>query len=157
MPVKYIVMDSGRLVIEKWVGRISHAELIDHEKQQLNDTSIAPGAVALVEAREATYPETSLGLVHELADVHSNPGNKTSISRYALLVSDETYEQAKVFEQEARKHGVTIITFNWLSTACTWLGIDAKTVEEKIKSIVIEWRPAPRSASREESSQAEGQ
>lgn len=157
MPVTYIVLKSGRLVIEKWVGRISHKELIDHEKQQLNDTSIARGAIALVEAREAVYPETSLDLVHELADVNADPGNRTSISRYALLVSDETYEQAKVFELEARKYGVTIITFNLLATACTWLGIDEKDAAEKIKSIVIAERPPPRSASSEESLQADAQ
>ncbi len=39
MPGKYVVLDNDKLVIERLVGEISHAELIEHKKQQLNDTS----------------------------------------------------------------------------------------------------------------------
>ncbi len=33
-------MDNGKLVIERLVGEISHAKLIEHKKQQLNNTSL---------------------------------------------------------------------------------------------------------------------
>jgi len=78
-----------------------------------------------------------LDSVHELTDVYADPNNKTSISRYALLVRSDTWKRAKVFEAEAKKHGVTIITFHALDTACTWLGLDAKKILEDIESIVI--------------------
>ncbi len=136
MAVRYIVLDGGRVVIEKWAGKVSHAELINHEKEQLNDQSIAPGAIAIADGRQAVF-QTTLDRVHELADVHADPNNKTSISRYALVVSSDTWEQAKVFEAEAKKHGVTIITFHALDTACTWLGLDAKKILEDLESIVI--------------------
>ena len=136
MAVRYIVLDGGRVVIEKWVGKVSHAELINHEKEQLNDQSIAPGAIAIADGRQAVF-QTTLDRVHELTDVHADPNNKTSISRYALLVGSDTLERVKAFEAEAKKHGVTIITFNVLDTACTWLGLDAKKILEDIESIVI--------------------
>jgi len=136
MAVRYIVLDGGRVVIEKWVGKVSHAELINHEKEQLNDQSIAPGAIAIADGRQAVF-QTTLDSVHELTDVYADPNNKTSISRYALLVRSDTWKRAKVFEAEAKKHGVTIITFHALDTACTWLGLDAKKILEDIESIVI--------------------
>jgi len=136
MAVRYIVLDGGRVVIEKWAGKVSHAELINHEKEQLNDQSIAPGAIAIADGRQAVF-QTTLDRVHELTDVHADPNNKTSISRYALLVRSDTWERAKVFEAEGKKHGVTIITFHALDTACTWLGLDAKKILEDIESIVI--------------------
>jgi len=136
MAVRYIVLDGGSVVIEKWVGKVSHAELINHEKEQLNDQSIAPGAIAIADGRQAVF-QTPLDLVHELTDVHADPNNKTSISRYALIVGSDTWEQAKVFEAEAKKHGLTIISFHALETACTWLGLDAKKILEGIESIVI--------------------
>jgi len=73
MSVKYAVLDDGKLVIERWVGEISHAELIEHEKQQLNDTSIAQRAVVLADARQAEFPQTTSINIHELTDLHSNP------------------------------------------------------------------------------------
>ncbi len=73
MSVKYAVLNDGKLVIERWVGEISHAELIEHEKQQLNDTSIAQRAVVLADARQAVFPETTSINIHELTDLHSNP------------------------------------------------------------------------------------
>ena len=137
MPVKYVVVNDGRLVIERWSGRIPHAELIEHEKRQLSDTSIVRGAIGLADARHAVFPETALSMIPELADTLADPENKTSISRYALLVASETWEQAKVFEKEAKKHGITIITFSLLESACDWLGIDRKMAADCLKEITF--------------------
>jgi hypothetical protein len=136
MPVKYIVLNKGKLVIERWVGTISHAELIEHERNQLNDTSIARGAIALADARQALFPETTLDGIRELAELHTKPENKTSISSYALLVTTETWPQAKILEKEAEEVGVMIITFDSPDVACTWLGIDTDTTMSHVENIV---------------------
>lgn len=135
MPVKYIVVDNGNLVIERWEGRISHAELLEHERQQLHDRSIRRRARVLVDAREASFPETTLNGLHELTELYVKLQNKTSTSKCALLVSDQTWPQAKAFETGGERHGVTIITFNDLRTACSWLGIDLPTVRDHLKKL----------------------
>jgi hypothetical protein len=61
MPVRYIVLNNGNLVTERRVGKISHAEVIDHERRQLNDISIKRGASILADTREAIFPETTMG------------------------------------------------------------------------------------------------
>ena len=92
MPVKYIAVDDGNLVIERWIGRISHAELLEHERQQLHDRSIKQGARVLVDARDASFPETTADILHEVTDLYVKLQNKASTSKCALLVSDKSWQ-----------------------------------------------------------------
>ena len=133
----YIVSDGGNVVIEKWAGRISHAEFIDHEKEQLQDQSIAEGARVVVDARQAVFPEATPEGAHEFARIFSEPKSMAKFSRFALLVVGENWEKAKVLERELGKFGKRLITFNDLSTACTWLGVDTKSVLENLERIGI--------------------
>ena len=135
MPEKYIVLNNGALVLERWRGAISHVELFEHEMKQLNDESIAWNAIALADTRQAEFPETTPEMISELVKLHSHPDNKTHISKYALLVRDETWEQAKLLEDGARAHDVTIITFVSLDVACIWLGIDPEETSRHLASI----------------------
>ncbi len=135
MPVKYVVVDNGNLVIERWMGKISHAELLEHERQQLGDRSIKRGAKVLVDARKASFPETTLDGLHELTDLYVKLQRKVSTSKCALLVNHKAWPQAKAFETGGEKHGLTIITFNELGTACVWLGIDLHIARDHLKKL----------------------
>jgi len=135
MSVKYIVLDNGNFVIERWTGEISHAELLEHERQQLKDRSIKPRSKGLVDAREASFPDTTVDDVHEITDLYVQLENMRGSLKIALLVSDKTWPQAKAFESGGEKHGLTIITFNDLSTACSWLGIDLRFVLDHLKKL----------------------
>jgi len=135
MPVKYIVVDNGNLVIERWQGKISHTELLEHERKQLKDTSIKLRSKGLVDARDASFPETTLNLIHELTDLYTQLGNMRAALKIALLVSSKTWPQAKAYETGGEKHGLTIITFNELGTACSWLGIDLRMVRDHLKKL----------------------
>ena len=136
MPVRYIVLNNGNLVIERWVGRISHAEVIDHERQQLNDISIKRGARILADTREAVFPETTIGdRLDELMELHSDPKNKTTIAKCALVVNDETWAQAKAIEAGTEKHNMAFIAFTTLDIACAWLGIDYDTAMNHLKQL----------------------
>jgi hypothetical protein len=135
MPVKYIVVDNGNLVIERWKGKISDAERLEHERQQLKDRSIKRGARVLVDARQASFRETTLNGLHELTDLYVKLQSRLTASKCALLVSDKDWPLAKAFETGADKRGLTIITFNELSTACSWLGIDLRMVRDHLKKL----------------------
>jgi hypothetical protein len=134
MPHTYVVEDNGTLVLERWTGNVTHDELIAHERGQLQDTSIKPGAVALAYAPEASF-ETSYEKVHELSDLFGEPGNKTHIAKYALLVNDATYDRAQMFARQAEKYGVSIIVFNAVDTACVWLGVNPAQTMMRLKTL----------------------
>lgn len=105
--------------------------------KQLNDESIAWDAVALADTRQAKFPETTPEMIIELVKLHSHPDNKTHISKYALLVKDDTWDQAKALEDGAAEHGVTIITFMSIEVACTWLGIDMDETVQHLNSLAF--------------------
>lgn len=51
MPVEYVVLNQGTLVLELWTGTISHHELLAHERRHLRDSSVVCGASVLADAR----------------------------------------------------------------------------------------------------------
>jgi hypothetical protein len=54
-----MVLGDGELVLERWTGTVTHEELIAHERAQIRDPAIKPGAVMLVDATLARF-ETPL-------------------------------------------------------------------------------------------------
>lgn len=137
MPNAYVVLQQGRMVIEKWVGTISHEELISHEADQLNDASIKSGAVCLTDARDAAFlspPER----IHEMFEPQINSEYSAKLSKVALLVSDNSYEKAKVYEKTAEKYNINVIIFSNFDVACRWIGIDPPHAKEQIKDLCSE-------------------
>ena len=137
MPARYVVVNDGKLVIERWVGRVRHAEFVEHERQKLQDTSIARDAKALIDARAAEFPETTPERVHEVADLHGARDNATRIATYAAVFGGRDFEMGKSWETQARRHGVNAIVFNNLEVAFIWLGIDAADTEKRLDSLDI--------------------
>lgn len=135
MPNAYVVSDNGKVVLERWVGTVTHEELLAHERAQLHDPAIRPGAVMLVDATQARF-ETPLEAVHELSDLYQ-AGDVRRIVKCALLANNETYEQAQLFAAQVGKLGVSIIVFTLLDTACLWLGIDRDQTLAQLRRIKV--------------------
>lgn len=134
MPNRYAVYDQGATVIEVWTSRVPHHELIFHERSQLQDSSIHPGAVVLVDARRASF-ETDVNHVHELADEYRRTGEKVQFAKIALLVSNETWDRAQLYARQATSYGVATIAFSSITTACTWLGLDLQVSQDRLRSL----------------------
>lgn len=137
MPARYVVVNDGKLVIERWVGRIAHAEFVTHERQKLRDTSIAREAKSLIDARAAEFVETTPELVHEVTDLYGDSGNVTRIATYAAVFGGRDFEMAKSWETQARRHGVNAIVFNNLEVAFIWLGVDPAETQRLLDRLGI--------------------
>jgi hypothetical protein len=134
MPVEYVVLNQGALVVELWTGTISHDELLAHERRHLSDSSIARGASVLVDANNASF-ETTPEAVHEVIDLYRRSGENLRVGKSALLVNRLAYDRAQLYERQASDCGVTVILFNSLDIACTWLGIDVMTVRKELEKL----------------------
>jgi len=134
MPVEYVVLNQGALVLELWTGTISHDELLAHERRHLSDSSIARGASVLVDAASASF-ETTPEEVHELTDLYRRSGEKLRVGKSAILVNESAYDRARLYEKQATDLGVRVILFNSLDVACTWLGIDVTTVHKELEKL----------------------
>ncbi|MDO8356062.1 MAG: hypothetical protein Q7U76_06700 [Nitrospirota bacterium] len=136
MPVKYVVLNQGSLVLELWTGAVSHDEVLAHVRQHLSDASIAHGASVLVDATGASF-ETSTEAVHEVTDLYRRSIEKLRVGKAALLVNELTYDRARVYEKQSIDLGMRVILFNSLDVASAWLGVDvtrAREAFEKLRS-----------------------
>ncbi|MBI3808200.1 MAG: hypothetical protein HY281_11930 [Nitrospirae bacterium] len=134
MPVEYVVLNQGALVVELWMGTISHDEVLAHERRHLSDSSIARGASVLVDAAGASF-ETVPEAVHEVTDLYRRSGEKLRVGKSAVLVNESAYDRARLYERQATDLGVRVILFNSLDVACKWLGIDSTTVHKELKKL----------------------
>lgn len=123
MPVTYVVLNQGSLVLELWTGVVSHDEVLTHERQHLSDASIARGASVLVDATGASF-ETTTEAVHEVTDLYRRAIEKLRVGKAALLVNESTHDRARAYEKQATDLGMRVILFNSLDVACAWLGVD---------------------------------
>ena len=129
MPVKYVVLNRGTLVLELWTGTISHDELLGHERRLLSDSSIAQHAV-LADAIDASF-ETTPEAVHELTDLYRQSAENVKVRKAALLINESAYERARLYENL----GVRMILFNTLEVACVWLGIDVAAARKELEQL----------------------
>jgi hypothetical protein len=134
MPVEYVVLNQGTMVVELWTGTISHDEVLAHERRHLSDSSIARGACVLVDAINASF-ETTPEAVHEVTDLYRRFGEKLRVGKSAVLVNESAYDRARLYERQAADIGIPVILFNSLDVACVWLGIDVTTASTEIKKL----------------------
>jgi hypothetical protein len=134
MPVEYVVLNQGALVLELWTGTISHDEVLAHERRHLSDSSIARGASVLVDATSASF-ETTPEAVHEVTDLYRRSGEKLRVGKSAVLVNESAYDRARLYERQAADLGVRVILFNSLDVACMWLGTDVTMAYTELKKL----------------------
>jgi hypothetical protein len=135
--VKYLTANDGQLVVERWVGAISRAELLSHGKRQREDAAIAPGVKVLVDARLAEFPEADFELAREMSDLNGAAGRQGRTSMCAAIFRGEDFDRAKEWETRARDGGLNVIIFSSLEVACTWLGTDPAETQGLLDSIGI--------------------
>lgn len=136
MPSTYRVLFEGSLVIEKWVGDISHSELVSHECEMSRDTAIESVANVLVDARLANFA-SSREQIESLREVYEHPEAQSRNARCALLVSTEAWHQARQYEALMQDFGVNVICFTALPIACTWLGYDVDRISGLLDELLV--------------------
>jgi hypothetical protein len=55
----------------------------------------------------------------------------------AAIVAGEAFRKAVEFENIISRYGARVITFNILSTACTWLDMDADDIERSLQELSL--------------------
>jgi len=135
MPGKYVVVDGGRLVIEKWVGKTSCAEILAYEKRRAQDASIANGAKLFTDARAGEFAKTSDEFMQRVFELREGPDCKAHLSVWAALLPASEIDQGRVWEAEAGRRGVRSVIFTSFDVACTYLGIDPVETQELLDNI----------------------
>lgn len=100
-----------------------------HKTQLANNADVKAGASVLSDCRFANF-EMLPDAVINLAQMENDPASDSRIARYAFLVPDDVYDMARQFAAEVEKYGKTVIIFNSLNVAATWLGMSVADVLE---------------------------
>jgi hypothetical protein len=51
------------------------------------------------------------------------------------IVASEAYTKAVAFERVLLRYGASVVVFNFLENACTWLGIEAEEIERLLRQL----------------------
>ena len=138
MPVKYSVVDGGRLVVVRWVGAITRRELVAHLKALAADERLVPGAVQFSDLRQAWLPRMGLDDLQQLFSGSRHPTRKL-----ALLIKAESWPQVRAAEVEVEHPDIEVACFNMLNhdqeipAACTWLRVDPELVEAELARLTF--------------------
>ena len=130
MPCKYVVLNQGHVVVERWIGALGFDALIAHKEQQRRDPAIRSPASVLSDCRLATV-EISPDAIDELSALEGDHQGQ-GVQRYAFLVKPEVYERVGRFRDGVRPLGKSVFIFNRLETACAWLELNPAEVEAAI-------------------------
>jgi hypothetical protein len=134
MPVEYVVLNQGTLVLEWWTGTISHEEVLAHERRHLSDSSIARGASVLANAISASF-ETTPEQVHEVVDLYRRFAGTLRVGKVAVLAEESAYGRAQLYASQATGLGLRVILFNSIDVACRWLGADISMVHKELDKL----------------------
>ena len=134
MPCKFLIAMDENAVLEQWTGAVTLDELIAHKQRLSRDPSIKAGASVLSDFTRATIEISPEG-VRKLSEMDKDARGNAAISRYALLVDYDVYEEAQLFADEVNNHGKSVIIFNSLELAATWLGMEFEKVRENLQSV----------------------
>jgi hypothetical protein len=138
MPIEYKVAHGGKLVVEVWSGEITRDLLIDHQKRSLSDESIQPGRIELVDVTRATGAAIGEKELKEFTDYYREHPDRARSVRIAIVASGDGFDKARIFERLSVPHLITVVVFNEIDTACTWLGVDEAEVRSMIREIQSE-------------------
>jgi len=134
MPCKYVVAMDGKVVIERWTGIVASQELMAHKQQQTTDPSIKAGAAVLSDCTGAVFA-IAPHEIGELSAMDKDSGNASKVRRYAFLVNNDTYQLARQFSDQVNQHGKSVIIFNSMDVAASWLGLDSPQLRELVDGI----------------------
>jgi hypothetical protein len=136
MPIGYKVAHGGKLIVEVWTKQISKREMLAHNEKSLNDPAILPGRSEFVDLTRAEGPRIGEMELRELIEGYRSHTAKMVDINIAIVATGEQFDQARIFERLTTPHLITVVVFNGVDTACTWLGLDEAEIREHVRDVL---------------------
>ncbi len=142
MSILYRIDEKLGTAFAQWNGVVTAEEFLTHAQHLLSDPAWPPaGWLHLTDVRNTT-PDASVdeGAIAKIAHLY---GEHPKIANLKMaIVATDTFRKAMVFENVLLGYHPSVIVFNSLETACTWLGIDAEHAEQTLAEMRAEARAA---------------
>lgn len=112
-----------RQVFKIFVGQMTREELLDQELRQMSHPDFPAAPRVIVDISFAEMPDVTENDIVAMTKIYEAYPHIARGSKVGILSTTE-YAKAQLFEIYARPHGINVISFNMLETACSWLGLD---------------------------------
>lgn len=136
MPIGYKVAHGGKLLVEVWTGTITKRDLLAHHELYLNDETILPGRSEFVDITRASGPSIGEEELQQFVDAYRSHAPKMVNTNIAIVAAGKGFDQALTYERLSTPHLITVVVFNEIDTACTWLGVNEGEVRVLIQEIL---------------------
>ena len=136
MGILYRIDKEQGIAFTVWDGAITPDEQMAHLQRMAADPDWpAKNRMLLVDLRTTTayknFDDTTLKrVVAYLSERRANIANMK-----IAIVAHEAYEMSNLFQRLVKIYPLTMIVFNDLHTACTWLGVDAGKAEHTLQQL----------------------
>jgi hypothetical protein len=136
MGVDYVCLPKAKLVISVWEGNVK----LDHWTRNLSrlfaDPDLPKTNMQLVDLRFASVdPAIGEDAIKQVIEDQFVPHQEIVAGRKIAAVAGDAFDRVRVFERIAESMEVSVIAFNDLGRACTWLGIDQADAEREIEQV----------------------
>jgi hypothetical protein len=139
MSIVYRIDHAQGITLVLWDGVVTADEYLAHVRQLLSDADWPPHRhrqlgdlrTASVDAIDEATLETAAALF----------GKHPEISHFkTAILASEAFNKAVIFKRFISRYRPSVIMFNSLDIACTWLGIDAHGTEHTLRLLRVQAR-----------------
>ncbi len=119
-----------------WEGIVTADDFLTHVRRLSSDSDWPPPKRLHLSMLRTAALDASLGdaTVEEAAHLYGKHRSKLANMKAAVVAGD-AFRSAVVFERAIARYGASVIVFNSMDVASTWLGIEASHVERALQQL----------------------
>jgi hypothetical protein len=125
-----------------WDGEVTAADWRAHLEAIFEDPEWPVGPRNLTDLRSADISTITGADREDIVAMYAPHLDKLRGMKSAAVAGDN-FEQSSEFESQNQPQGLSLIVFNDLLNACTWLGVDKATAQATITEIRLALRAQP--------------
>jgi hypothetical protein len=136
MTIAYRIDKESGATIVLWSGVVTEDEFLSHVRRlSSNPDWPPPRRLHLADLQTALLDASMDKATLEAAAALYGQHHTKLKDMKAAVVAGEPFWKAVDFELLISQYGASVIVFNSLSTACTWLGIHADQVDKTLRQL----------------------
>jgi hypothetical protein len=138
MGIKYRIDQKKGITLALWEGLVTAEEFLAHVRRLTSDPDWPPPRRLHFADLRSTSLDASIdeGILETAADLYARRLERLAGMKAAIVAGSlQAYTKAVVVERLADRYGASVIVFNGLDTACTWLGVEVEEVEGALQEL----------------------
>ena len=136
MSIVYRIDKAKGLTVVLWEGVVTADDFLAHVRRLTSDADWSPPKRLHLSHLRFTSLDASMdaAIIEKAAHIfgtHLKQGENMKVA----IVAAEAFKKAVAFERVLLRYGASVVVFNFLENACTWLGIEAEEIERLLRHL----------------------